>query len=72
VKLDSWMRQPRREQGEGVRLISWFESEIPPVVRLKLKIEGILRFLPPGATFDLFKRAARVQRDVMAQLPGNP
>jgi len=39
AKLDSWLGEPRREQGEGVRLIYRFESEIPPVVRLRLKIE---------------------------------
>ena len=37
--LDSWLGKPKREQGQGVRLIYRFESEIPPVVRLKLKIE---------------------------------
>lgn len=39
AKLDSWLGEPRREQGEGVRLVYRFESEIPPVVRLRLKIE---------------------------------
>ncbi len=39
ARLDSWLGEPRREQGEGVRLVYRFESEIPPVVRLKLKIE---------------------------------
>jgi predicted nucleotidyltransferase component of viral defense system len=39
ARLDSWLGEPKREQGQGVRLIYRFESEIPPVVRLKLKIE---------------------------------
>ncbi len=39
AKLDSWLGTPRREGGEGVRLIYRFESENPPVVRLRLKIE---------------------------------
>ncbi len=34
-----WLGEPRREQGQGVRLIYRFDSEIPPVVRLKLKVE---------------------------------
>ncbi|MEK7477528.1 MAG: nucleotidyl transferase AbiEii/AbiGii toxin family protein [Candidatus Coatesbacteria bacterium] len=38
-RLDGWLGQPKREQGQGVRLIYRFESEIPPLVRLKLKIE---------------------------------
>lgn len=37
--LDSWLGEPKREQGQGVRLIYRFESELPPVVRLRLKIE---------------------------------
>ncbi len=39
AKLDSWLGTPRRESGEGVRLIYRFESEKPPVVRLRLKVE---------------------------------
>jgi predicted nucleotidyltransferase component of viral defense system len=39
ARLDGWLGEPRREQGQGVRLVYRFESEIPPVVRLKLKIE---------------------------------
>jgi predicted nucleotidyltransferase component of viral defense system len=39
VKLDSWLGEPKRERGEGMRLIYRFESENPPVVRLRLKIE---------------------------------
>ena len=39
TKLDSWLGTPRREQGEGMRLIYRFDSENPPVVRLRLKIE---------------------------------
>lgn len=38
-RLDDWLGKPAWEQGQGVRLIYRFESEIPPVVRLKLKIE---------------------------------
>ncbi len=38
-RLDPWLGEPRREQGQGVRLIYRFESEIPPVVRLRLKVE---------------------------------
>jgi predicted nucleotidyltransferase component of viral defense system len=39
ARLDGWLGEPRREHGQGVRLIYRFESEIPPVVRLRLKIE---------------------------------
>jgi len=39
AKLDGWLGTPRREQGEGFRLVYRFESEIPPIVRLRLKIE---------------------------------
>jgi predicted nucleotidyltransferase component of viral defense system len=39
ARLDGWLGPPRREQGNGVRLVYRFESEIPPVVRLKLKVE---------------------------------
>ena len=43
AKLDGWLGEPKRERGEGVRLIYRFESEIPPVVRLRLKIEANTR-----------------------------
>jgi len=39
AKLDSWLGTPRREAGDGVRLIYRFDSENPPAVRLRLKIE---------------------------------
>lgn len=39
ARLDPWLGEPKREQGRGVRLIYRFESEIPPVVRLRLKVE---------------------------------
>ncbi len=39
ARLDSWLGEPKRERGEGVRLVYRFESELPPVVRLRLKIE---------------------------------
>jgi predicted nucleotidyltransferase component of viral defense system len=39
ARLDEWLGEPRRERGEGFRLVYRFESEIPPVVRLRLKIE---------------------------------
>jgi predicted nucleotidyltransferase component of viral defense system len=39
AQLDAWLGKPRWEQGQGVRLIYRFESEILPVVPLKLKIE---------------------------------
>ena len=38
-RLDHWLGEPRRQRGQGVRLIYRFESEIPPVVPLRLKIE---------------------------------
>lgn len=43
ARLDSWLGEPKRERGEGVRLIYRFESQIPPVVRLRLKIEANTR-----------------------------
>ena len=43
AKLDPWLGVPRWERGEGVRLTYRFESEIPPVVRLRLKIEANTR-----------------------------
>lgn len=39
ARLDAWLGEPKREQGQGVRLVYRFHSEIPPVVRRKLKIE---------------------------------
>ncbi len=39
AKLDGWLGKPKFVQGEGMRLIYRFESENPPVVRLRLKIE---------------------------------
>jgi predicted nucleotidyltransferase component of viral defense system len=52
AKLDHWLGVPRWERGEGVRLVYRFESEIPPVVRLRLKIEANTRehFTVRGAT----------------------
>lgn len=38
-RLDSWLGQPQWAQGQGVRLVYRFASELPPVVSLKLKIE---------------------------------
>ena len=38
-RLDPWLGRPKRERGQGVRLIYRFDSEIPPIVRLRLKIE---------------------------------
>jgi predicted nucleotidyltransferase component of viral defense system len=38
--LDSWLGEPRRKQSEGrVTLIYRFDSEIPPVTPLRLKVE---------------------------------
>jgi predicted nucleotidyltransferase component of viral defense system len=39
AKLDPWLGEPKREQGRGLRLIYRFESEIPPIVKLRLKVE---------------------------------
>lgn len=39
VRLDPWLGEPRRKQGQGVTLIYRFESEIPPVTPLRLKVE---------------------------------
>jgi hypothetical protein len=39
AKLDGWLGTPKRERGEGMRLIYRYDSENPPVVRLRLKIE---------------------------------
>jgi predicted nucleotidyltransferase component of viral defense system len=39
ARLDAWLGEPKREHGQGVRLTYRFASEIPPVVRLRLKIE---------------------------------
>ena len=39
-RLDPWLGEPRRKQSEGrMALICRFESEIPPVTPLRLKIE---------------------------------
>ena len=39
-RLDSWLGEPRRKQSEGrMTLLYRFESEIPPVTPLRLKIE---------------------------------
>ena len=56
ARLDPWLGEPRREQGQGVRLIYRFESEIPPVVRLKLKVETNTRehFTVRGTTTRAF------------------
>jgi predicted nucleotidyltransferase component of viral defense system len=43
AKLDPWLGTPKRERGDGVRLLYRFDSEIPPVVRLRLKIEANTR-----------------------------
>ena len=39
ARLDPWLGTPKRDRGQGVRLIYRFDSELPPVVRLRLKIE---------------------------------
>jgi predicted nucleotidyltransferase component of viral defense system len=39
ARLDSWLGEPKRKQGQGVTFIYRFESEIPPVTPLRLKIE---------------------------------
>jgi predicted nucleotidyltransferase component of viral defense system len=40
ARLDSWLGEPRRKQAQGgVSLIYRFDSEIPPVTPLRLKIE---------------------------------
>lgn len=39
ARLDSWLGEPRRKQGQGVTFIYRFESEIPPVTPLRLKVE---------------------------------
>jgi predicted nucleotidyltransferase component of viral defense system len=39
-RLDSWLGEPRRRQSEGrMTMIYRFESEIPPVTPLRLKVE---------------------------------
>lgn len=60
-QLNGWLGQPRREQGQGVRLIYRFDSEIPPVVRLKLKIETNTRehFTVHGTTKKPFTVTSR-------------
>jgi predicted nucleotidyltransferase component of viral defense system len=59
--LDGWLGEPRREQGQGVRLVYRFESEIPPVVRLRLKIETNTRehFAVQGTAARPFAVASR-------------
>lgn len=61
ARLDPWLGEPRREQGQGVRLVYRFESEIPPVVRLKLKVETNTRehFTVRGTTRRSFGVASR-------------
>jgi predicted nucleotidyltransferase component of viral defense system len=61
AQLDGWLGTPRREQGEGFRLVYRFESEIPPVVRLRLKIEMNTRehLAVRGATKRLFAVQSR-------------
>lgn len=61
ARLDPWLGEPRREQGQGVRLLYRFESEIPPVVRLKLKVETNTRehFTVRGTTRRSFGVASR-------------
>lgn len=63
--LDTWLGEPKREQGHGVRLIYRFESEIPPVVRLRLKIETNTRehFAVLGTTNRPFAVDSRWWRD---------
>jgi predicted nucleotidyltransferase component of viral defense system len=39
AQLDPWLGQPARDHGGGVRLTYRFDSELPPVVRLRLKVE---------------------------------
>jgi hypothetical protein len=40
LRLDPWLGEPRRERAEStVTLLYRFESEIPPVRRLRLKVE---------------------------------
>ena len=40
LQLDNWLGSPKRKQNEGrVTLTYKFESEIPPIIPLKLKIE---------------------------------
>ena len=58
ARLDSWLGEPKRERGEGVRLIDRFESEIPPRVRLRLKIEANTRehFTVRGTTNRRFEK----------------
>jgi len=43
AQLDDWLGEPKRERGENVRLTYRFESEMPPVVRLRLKVEANTR-----------------------------
>lgn len=61
ARLDGWLGEPKREQGQGVSLIYRFASELPPVVRLKLKIETNTRehFTVLGTTKMPFTVASR-------------
>ena len=62
ARLDGWLGVPRREQGQGVRLVYRFESEIPPVVRLNLKVETNTRehFPVHGTTQEAVHRGVPV------------
>ena len=40
AKLDSWLGEPRRQQSEGrMTMVYRFDSEIPPITPLRLKVE---------------------------------
>ncbi|HPT25749.1 MAG TPA: nucleotidyl transferase AbiEii/AbiGii toxin family protein [Bryobacteraceae bacterium] len=39
ARLDHWLGEPRRKQGQGVTFIYRFDSEIPPITPLRLKVE---------------------------------
>lgn len=58
ARLDGWLGEPRREPG---RLVYRFESEIAPVVRLRLKIETNTRehFTVRGTTKSPFSVESR-------------
>jgi predicted nucleotidyltransferase component of viral defense system len=43
ARLDPWLGEPRRKQGQGVTFIYRFDSEIPPVTPLRLKVESNTR-----------------------------
>jgi len=61
ARLDPLLGEPRRDQGQGVRLIYRFESENPPVVRLRLKVETNTRehFAVRGTTRRSFRVESR-------------